>query len=64
MTTSLAVEWAKYNSRLNAIAPGPFPHRGAWSRLIPSETFEEHAPTQIHEAFSADRRAHRISQHF
>ena len=43
MTTSLAVEWAKYNIRLNAIAPGPFPTEGAWSRLMPSKHFEEHA---------------------
>ena len=43
MTTSLAVEWAKYNIRLNAIAPGPFPTEGAWSRLMPSKEFEEHA---------------------
>ena len=35
MTRSLAVEWAKYNIRSNAIAPGPFPTKGAWSRLIP-----------------------------
>lgn len=35
MTRSLAVEWAKYNIRLNAIAPGPFPTEGAWSRLLP-----------------------------
>src|SRR6202045_951355 len=43
MTTSLAVEWAKYDIRLNAIAPGPFPTEGAWSRLIPSKQFEEHS---------------------
>jgi len=43
MTTSLAVEWARYHIRLNAIAPGPFPTEGAWSRLIPSKQFEEHA---------------------
>jgi NAD(P)-dependent dehydrogenase (short-subunit alcohol dehydrogenase family) len=42
MTTSLAVEWAKYHIRLNAIAPGPFPTEGAWSRLMPSKQFEEH----------------------
>jgi NAD(P)-dependent dehydrogenase (short-subunit alcohol dehydrogenase family) len=42
LTTSLAVEWAKYRIRLNAIAPGPFPTEGAWSRLIPSRQFEEH----------------------
>jgi NAD(P)-dependent dehydrogenase (short-subunit alcohol dehydrogenase family) len=43
LTTSLAVEWAKYHIRLNAIAPGPFPTEGAWSRLVPSKQFEEHA---------------------
>jgi NAD(P)-dependent dehydrogenase (short-subunit alcohol dehydrogenase family) len=43
MTTSLAVEWAKYHIRLNAIAPGPFPTEGAWSRLIPTKQFEDHA---------------------
>jgi NAD(P)-dependent dehydrogenase (short-subunit alcohol dehydrogenase family) len=43
LTTSLAVEWAKYHIRINAIAPGPFPTEGAWSRLIPSKRFEEHA---------------------
>jgi NAD(P)-dependent dehydrogenase (short-subunit alcohol dehydrogenase family) len=43
LTTSLAVEWAKYHIRLNAIAPGPFPTEGAWSRLMPSKQFEEHA---------------------
>jgi NAD(P)-dependent dehydrogenase (short-subunit alcohol dehydrogenase family) len=36
----LAVEWARYHIRLNAIAPGPFVTEGAWSRLIPSEQFE------------------------
>ena len=35
MTRSLASEWAKYNIRSNAIAPGPFPTQGAWSRLFP-----------------------------
>jgi NAD(P)-dependent dehydrogenase (short-subunit alcohol dehydrogenase family) len=43
MTTSLAVEWSKYHIRLNAIAPGPFPTEGAWSRLMPSKQFEDHA---------------------
>jgi NAD(P)-dependent dehydrogenase (short-subunit alcohol dehydrogenase family) len=43
MTTSLAVEWARYRIRLNAIAPGPFPTEGAFSRLMPSKEFEEHA---------------------
>ena len=43
MTRSLAVEWAKYHIRLNAIAPGPFPTEGAWSRLMPSAEYEQRA---------------------
>lgn len=35
MTRSLASEWAKYNIRSNAVAPGPFPTEGAWTRLFP-----------------------------
>jgi NAD(P)-dependent dehydrogenase (short-subunit alcohol dehydrogenase family) len=41
LTRSLAVEWGKYQIRLNAIAPGPFPTEGAWSRLMPSLEMEE-----------------------
>ncbi len=37
MTRSLAVEWAKYGMRFNAIAPGPFPTKGAWERLLPGD---------------------------
>jgi NAD(P)-dependent dehydrogenase (short-subunit alcohol dehydrogenase family) len=43
MTRSLAVEWARHRIRLNAIAPGPFPTEGAWSRLIPSKELEDRA---------------------
>ncbi|HEV2289343.1 MAG TPA: SDR family oxidoreductase [Candidatus Acidoferrales bacterium] len=43
MTRSLAVEWARYRIRMNAIAPGPFPTEGAWSRLLPSKELEERA---------------------
>jgi len=41
MTRSLAVEWAKYNIRMNAIAPGPFPTKGAWDRLLPGDLREK-----------------------
>jgi NAD(P)-dependent dehydrogenase (short-subunit alcohol dehydrogenase family) len=37
MTRSLAVEWGNRGIRMNAIAPGPFPTKGAWERLVPSE---------------------------
>ncbi|MCY0895444.1 MAG: SDR family oxidoreductase [Alicyclobacillaceae bacterium] len=36
LTRSLAVEWARYGIRQVAIAPGPFPTEGAWSRLSPT----------------------------
>jgi NAD(P)-dependent dehydrogenase (short-subunit alcohol dehydrogenase family) len=43
MTRSLAIEWARYRIRLNAIAPGPFPTEGAFSRLLPTKELEDHA---------------------
>lgn len=43
MTMSLAVEWAQYGIRLNAIAPGPFPTPGAWEKLKPTPETESTA---------------------
>jgi NAD(P)-dependent dehydrogenase (short-subunit alcohol dehydrogenase family) len=43
LTRSLAVEWGKYGIRFNAIAPGPVPTEGAFSRLMPVKSLEEMA---------------------
>lgn len=37
MTRSLAAEWGRHQIRCNAIAPGPFPTKGAWERLLPGD---------------------------
>ncbi len=46
MTRSLAVEWAKYGMRFNAIAPGPFPTKGAWDRLLPGDLKDKFDPAK------------------
>ena len=40
MTRSLAVEWGNRGIRMNAIAPGPIPTEGAFSRLLPRADLE------------------------
>jgi NAD(P)-dependent dehydrogenase (short-subunit alcohol dehydrogenase family) len=44
MTRSLAVEWGRHGIRTNAIAPGPFPTKGAWDRLLPGDLAEKFNP--------------------
>ena len=47
MTKSLAAEWGTYGIRLNAIAPGPFPTKGAWDRLVPDPQMAEHMKKRV-----------------
>ncbi|NNF57342.1 MAG: SDR family oxidoreductase [Rhodothermaceae bacterium] len=47
MTKSLAAEWGTYGIRLNAIAPGPFPTKGAWERLVPDPQMAEHMKKRV-----------------
>ena len=47
MTQSLAVEWGPKGITCNAIAPGPFPTKGAWDRLLPDPTILDEAIDRI-----------------
>src|SRR4051812_35907732 len=41
LTRSLAVEWGDRGIRMNAIAPGPIPTQGAFSRVLPRRELEK-----------------------
>lgn len=47
LTRSLAVEWGNRGIRMNAIAPGPVPTEGAFSRLLPRPELEELAKQRV-----------------
>jgi NAD(P)-dependent dehydrogenase (short-subunit alcohol dehydrogenase family) len=44
---SLAVEWGNRGIRMNAIAPGPIPTEGAFSRVLPRPDLEKSALQRI-----------------
>lgn len=47
LTRSLAVEWGPKGIRMNAIAPGPVPTEGAFSRLLPKKELEKLAIQRV-----------------
>lgn len=47
LTRSLAVEWGNRGIRMNAIAPGPIPTEGAFSRLLPRPDLEDTAKKRV-----------------
>ena len=47
LTRCLAVEWGDRGIRMNAIAPGPIPTEGAFSRLLPRPELEVAAKKRI-----------------
>jgi NAD(P)-dependent dehydrogenase (short-subunit alcohol dehydrogenase family) len=47
LTRSLAVEWGPKGIRMNAIAPGPIPTEGAFSRLLPRKELEKLATQRV-----------------
>lgn len=47
MTQSLAVEWGPMGIRFNAIAPGPFPTKGAWDRLLPGQGTQDSSGADV-----------------
>jgi NAD(P)-dependent dehydrogenase (short-subunit alcohol dehydrogenase family) len=47
LTRSLAVEWGDRGIRMNAIAPGPIPTEGAFSRLLPRPELENFARERV-----------------